>query len=96
MKCKTDSLKFDAMFGLTFSLYENADWMHDNECYGEGGQLDQAITLLGNTWKKLLEKSNEELGIDAEYTRKGIEAFLEDFEELVDSCECIETSFKFK
>lgn len=38
---------------------------------------------LGRAWKKLLSHSNEELMIDGEYTRKGVEALLERFEELI-------------
>lgn len=96
MKLNPDSKKFDAMFALTYCLNDFDIWMNDNECWGEGGELEQAITLLGKTWKKLLKKSNEELGIDAEYTRKGIEALLEKFEETVDSCESITNSFEWK
>lgn len=37
-KQKTLPLKFDAMFALTYALFENDFWMHDNELYGEGGE----------------------------------------------------------
>jgi hypothetical protein len=96
MKLKTDSQKLDAMFALTYSLNLMDCWMNDNELYGEDEELEQVITLLGMTWKQLLQKSNEELGIDGEYTRQGIEALLEKFEEKVDECECINNSFEWK
>jgi len=95
MKFKTFPEKFDAFFALTYCLYENDIWMNDNECWGQGSELDQAISILGKTWKSLLPKSNEELGID-EYTRNGVEALLEKFEETVDSCESINISFEWK
>jgi len=96
MKLKTDSQKLDAMFALTYSLNLMDCWMNDNELYGEDEELEQVITLLGMTWKQLLQKSNEELGIDGEYTRQGIEALLEKFEEKVDECECINNSFEWR
>ena len=34
-------------------------------------------------WKKLLAHSDEELGIDPEFTRPGIEALLENFDEML-------------
>lgn len=37
-KQKTLPLKFDAMFALTYALFYNDVWMHDNELYGEGGE----------------------------------------------------------
>ena len=96
MKLKTNSQKFDAIFALTYFLNLMDSWMNDNELSGEGEELEQVITLLGQTWKQLLQKSNEELGIDGEYTRQGIEALLEKFEEKVDECECINNSFEWK
>jgi len=96
MKLKTSAQKFDAMFALTYCLNDSNCWMHDNECYGEDEELEQVIKQIGMTWKTLLSKSNEELGIDGDYTRKGIEALLEKFEESVDECECINSSFEWK
>lgn len=46
-KQKTLPLKFDAMFALTYALFYNDLWMHDNELYGEGGEwLDPFIWYL--------------------------------------------------
>jgi hypothetical protein len=83
------------MFSLTYALKELDFWMNDNEMYGEGEDLEKVIDLLGKTWKTLLSKSNAELGIDAEYTRPGIESLLSQFAETVDSCECIENEFNW-
>ena len=37
------------------------------------------MTRLAAAWKALLRRSDQELGIDAEYTRPGVEALLETF-----------------
>ena len=92
---KTIPEQFDRMFALTYALKELDFWMHDNECWGEGEDLEKAITLLGKTWTKLLTKSNAELGIDAEFTRPGIEKLLTQFAESVEACESIEKEFKW-
>jgi hypothetical protein len=47
------------------------------------GELDKAIQLLGRAWKSLLSHSNEELKMDEEFTRRGIELMLSKFEEEV-------------
>ena len=92
---KTIPEQFDQMFALTYALKELDFWMHDNECWGKGEDLEKAITLLGKTWTKLLTKSNTELGIDAEFSRPGIEALLSQFAESVEACESIEKEFKW-
>jgi len=92
---KTIPEQFDQMFALTYALKELDFWMHDNECWGKGEDLEKAITLLGKTWKKLLTKSNTELGIDAEFSRPGIESLLLQFAESVENCESIEKEFKW-
>ena len=37
----------------------------------------------GKSWKALLKKSDSELGIDPEFTRPGVAAFLKKFEDKV-------------
>lgn len=77
---KSTSDKFDSLFGLTANLNDYADcWMEDNECTGAGEEMEISIRKLGKTWKGLLEKTNDELGIDANYSRPGIERLLEQF-----------------
>lgn len=76
----SSSDKFDHLFGLTASLNDYAEfWMEDNECSGEGDIMETSINKLGKTWKNILSKTNDELGIDAAYTRPGIERLLEQF-----------------
>jgi hypothetical protein len=41
------------------------------------------VRELGKAGKKVLAHSDDELKIDAEFTRKGVEALMERFEELV-------------
>jgi len=45
------------------------------------------------TWKTLLAISNEELKIDAEFTREGVKALLNLFSETVSSAESCEMEF---
>mmetsp|Transcript_10681 Transcript_10681/g.15421 ORF Transcript_10681/g.15421 Transcript_10681/m.15421 type:complete len:273 (-) Transcript_10681:164-982(-) len=87
--------RFDALFGLTSSLTSYDCWLHDNECWGEGGELDASVKQLGNCWKTILRRSDQELGIDAEYTRPGILAMLQKFEETVSQVESVSVKFKY-
>ena len=96
LKPKDIPSRFDGLFALTTALDTNDFWLHDNECYGEDGSLDEAILKLGKAWKSLLKHTCDELGIDPEYTRPGIESLLSKFEEKVDETECIEVAFKWK
>jgi hypothetical protein len=47
MKKKKMSERFDNLFALTDKLKEYDMWMNDNELYGEGTELDDAIKKLG-------------------------------------------------
>ena len=86
MKGADKKKHFDRLLGLTSALKDMDMWLHDNECWGDGNELDGALKLLGQTWKKLLKSSDAVLGIDKEFTRPGIEALLEDLEEMVSEC----------
>ena len=88
--------KFDKLVALTTTLYNMDAWIHDNEEWGKDGLLDKQITLLAKTWKNLLSKSNQELGIDAEFTRPGVEYLMRKFSELCDVSEAVSVSFKWK
>ena len=69
--------KFNLIFGFTFELFENTYWMRDHVCgYFEvlGGK--KMISGLARMWKNLLKKTDEQLGIDAEFTRPGVIFFL--------------------
>eukprot|EP00600_Ochromonadales_sp_CCMP1393_P009399 CAMPEP_0174968664 /NCGR_PEP_ID=MMETSP0004_2-20121128/8267_1 /TAXON_ID=420556 /ORGANISM="Ochromonas sp., Strain CCMP1393" /LENGTH=241 /DNA_ID=CAMNT_0016217937 /DNA_START=20 /DNA_END=745 /DNA_ORIENTATION=- len=85
MKKKTLSERFDALFGLTFQLNYLDFWINDNELWQEGDEMDQAISLLGKKWKALLKSSNDELGIDEEFTRPGTIALLSALNESISS-----------
>ena len=95
MNKKKITERFDALFALTSSLKNYDFWMHDNEMWGEGGELDRSIIMLGAAWKKLLATSSAELGIDDEFTRPGIEELLRQFENAVVDVECIGVPFQW-
>ena len=88
-KAKTWSQKLDLLFAYTYNLQEYDVWMHDNE-----GDMGDMVKDLAKLWKKILAKDDATLGIDAEYTRKGILAMLEQFKDKVEDVEYC--SFKFK
>ena len=79
LKKASPAQRFDALFGLTYALNEYDCWMHDNECYEKGGDCEKAVKRLAKAWKDLLPMSDADLGIDAEFTRPGIEALLGKF-----------------
>ena len=60
------------------------------------GELEHAIKKLAGAWKRMLKRSNAELGIDAEYTRPGVEALLEKFEGVCNDFDGRDLSFKWK
>jgi len=70
--------KFDLLLGFTDTLKEHDVWMRDHEV-GWGGE--KMVRQLALSWNLVLKRSNEELGIDPEYTRPGIVALLEQFKE---------------
>ena len=90
------SARFDRLFALTWALRLNDYWMHDNECYAEGGECETALNALAEAWKALLKKSDAELGIDAEFTRPGVAAMLDSFAATLSGIERGElTGYKF-
>ena len=68
--------KFDHLLGLTKALKGNDVWMHD---YEDGDTLRTMLQALGRQWKTILAHSNEELAIDQEFTRPGVEMMLKEF-----------------
>ena len=76
--------KFDLLLGFTDTLKEHDVWMHDHED-GWGGE--KMVEQLAKSWQLVLERTNEELGVDPEYTRPGVVALLEQFKEAVESVE---------
>ena len=73
--------KFDLLLGFTDTLKEHDVWMNDHEV-GWGGE--KMVEQLAKSWKLMLERSNDELGIDSEYTRPGVVALLEQFKEAIE------------
>lgn len=74
--------KFDLLLGFTDTLKEHDVWMNDHEV-GWGGE--KMVEQLAKSWKLTLERDNDQLGIDSEYTRPGVVALLEQFKEAVES-----------
>ena len=86
--------KFDALLSLTLSLDSKAEkWLNRNNI----DELSDCILLLSSLWKDtILIHSNEELKIDAEYTRPGVEYLLEKFAETINAVEWVTVSFTYK
>jgi len=96
LKKATVPQQFDELFALTYSLNSFDFWMHDNECWEKGGALEKAMKALGKAWRDMLKQSDAVLGIDAEYTRPGIEALLTKLTEEFEGCEATEDLAPFK
>jgi hypothetical protein len=90
-EAKTPADKFDLLFGYTYILKHFDVWMHDNE-----GDMDEFTNELASIWKRLLKKSNADLGIDAEYTRPAIEEFLHLFKNEIENENDNEMEFNYK
>lgn len=90
LRKKSIPARFDHLLALTDGLDEFDYWMYANECYEPGEELEQAIKALAKAWRNMLKHSNEELGIDGEYTRPGIEALLSTLEDDFRACELTE------
>lgn len=76
--------KFDSLAMLTFALLENDTWVRDNEAWEDGDEMQSACKKLAAAWKKLLGgNTDEDLGIDEEFTKPGVLAMLEDFETIL-------------
>lgn len=80
--------KFDAFFALTYVLNQFDPWIYDNELYGEGEECEDAIASLAKAWKKMLSHSDDELGIDSDFTRPGVECLLDRFKDKVKDIGC--------
>lgn len=92
MKKKSLPERFNTLFALTHSLLEFDFWMHDNECYEERGEAEEAVSKLGEAWRTLLKKKDQDLGIDADYTRPGIEALLRKFADTLSEAQRLDDS----
>ncbi len=79
MKKKTIPEKFNNLFGLTVGLMEHKWWIEDNELWEMGVALDKALVLMFETWRDLFTMSDEDLGIDSEYSRPALKQLLQQF-----------------
>jgi len=97
MKQKTVSARFDRLFALTKVLKDNDSWIQDNEEDGKDGDLVPAVKTLSAAWKILWKESDASLGIDAEFTRPGVECLLKQFQDFAGSTPCGEdTEFNWQ
>ena len=85
--CQVWDEKFDRLFSLTLTLKHFEHLLQESE---EIEKTQNSLDNLANEWKDLLSKSDEDLGIDSEVSRKGIPAFLETF------AKQISNKFKFE
>ena len=61
---KTVPERFDALVALTQGLKIYDFWIYDNDCWGRGGWLENAILALAKAWRNMLARSDAELGRD--------------------------------
>jgi hypothetical protein len=69
----TLKLQFSNLFALTYYVKDYDSWFI-NTADPDGAAA--ILQSLGGRWKALLASSDAELGIDTEFTRKGMEALL--------------------
>jgi hypothetical protein len=70
--------------------------MHDHE-RGWGGEM--MVSGLARIWKAVLKKTDQELGIDSEFTRPGLVCFLQQFKKQVEAVDTYDDpvmKFKFQ
>ena len=83
--------RFDCLLALTCALDEHDSWLSDNESgcgyrdeegdeEDELDELESALKIFASAWRTLLVCTDAQLGIDAEFTRPGVEALMEKFE----------------
>ena len=65
--------------------------MRDNE-----GEMYDMVEDLGSLWKQLLKTSDADLGIDAEYTRPGVLALLQDLAAELEKCQDCNMDYEFR
>jgi hypothetical protein len=89
---KTPAQKLDLLFAYTHTVKEYDVWMHDNE--GDMGDFTKGLAAI---WKRLLKGTNDDLGIDAEFTKPALEEFLQQFQTSVEAVEAYDgAGMKFK
>ena len=68
--------KFDALLGLTYALIDNDTWLNMHYDHSEDGALQKALDWMYEAWNTLLNYSDRALGIDGEFTRRGVRTML--------------------
>ncbi len=74
--------KFNRLFAMTYALWMTDCWMHDFE---DDVSMNKTLKKLSTAWKNILREPNENMKIDPEFTRPGIEALLNEFKTLLES-----------
>ena len=87
--------RFDSLFALTYFINTYDDWLNDNEEYGESGMLRFVLSALLDNWKRVLAKTDKELGIDAEFTRPAASAMINSFVDTVTSLDHTSIDFEW-
>lgn len=75
-------VRFDKLLGFTHAIDSYDHWVVDHEVGWEGPAM---LSALGGLWKVTLAESDARLKIDAEFTRPGVECFLDAFKAKVDA-----------
>ena len=90
--------RFDFLLAWTKAIDSYDCWKHDHEDgYAEEYGGGEMLSEMGKIWKALLKKTDAELGIDAEFTRPGIEYFLQKFKASIENADDVLASyFKFE
>ena len=91
-KQKNLAEQFNMLFAFTNTVHQYNVWLKD---YDDEDALIETITGLAESWKTMLKKTDAQLGIDTEYTRPGVLAFLEKFKTLVENADS-EDPIEFK
>ena len=92
------AVRFDKLLGFTRAISEHDAWMEDHEVGWEGPEM---LGELADMWKETLAESDAALKIDAEFTRPGVECFLDMFKKRVEEIdedydECEPTTFDWR
>ena len=76
-----DEVGLDIDTGVYYPPDGPGPWMTENDLWRPGDAMQAGVARLGAGWKQLLGTyTDEQMKIDREFTRPGIEALLEEFE----------------
>lgn len=95
-KCKaatTNRDRFDHMLAISYTVAKDDSWMElhiNDKCLSHRKDVfHSCLKAFGDTWLQLLAMSNDDLRVDAEFSRPAVEALLEQFSESLDSLRCM-------